>query len=223
MPRFELSAGRFIAATPGGAYMASLAPDDEPGRRVLREVLAQDATPALTVDALRGWARIDDPDGAQEVLFHLQSLALVQFIEQARPAPAGTLEELLPPLLVKLSGAGRALLADDQGFYMGTAGFAHETAEELSALSADLASLHARHRALVGGNLGLVGANWALVDGAGNSQLGVWPLYIGRQRFALVVAGVPHFNQPAYVDLVWALTRRYSRIAESTPAARATG
>ena len=103
------------------------------------------------------------------------------------------------------------MLADRQGFYLGTAGFTHETAEELSALSADLASLHQRHSGLLANNLGIGSGAWGVIDAAGNSQVGFWPLYVGEQRFALVLAGVPRMNQQALVNLIWILNQRYGQ------------
>jgi hypothetical protein len=217
MQRFELGAGTFIAPTPGGAYMATQVPDDDPARRLLRALLAADESPALTADALCRWSGLAREDSALELAWHLQSQALVQAVATPLTAPAATLEEMLPGLLAPLSHPGKALLADAQGFYLATTGFPHETAEELSALSADIASLHERHGRMLRHNLGLDNSSWAIIDASGNSQLGVWPLYVGRQRFALVAAGTPQFNQQAFVDLVWVLTRRYAQVTESVP------
>ncbi|MEJ2590775.1 MAG: hypothetical protein P8178_05120 [Candidatus Thiodiazotropha sp.] len=131
-------------------------------------------------------------------------------VKETQAAPAGTLEDVLPGLLEQLSADGKALLADNQGFYLATSGFPHEAAESLSAVSADLSSLYERHRRLLANNLGQREQAWALTDAAGNSQLGFWPLFVGSQRFVLVIEGRPCFNQPAFRDLVWMLTLRYS-------------
>jgi hypothetical protein len=217
MPHFDIAAGMYAAPTPGGVYHATLAPDDDPPRRLLRALMTGDDTPALSADAIRDWSGIAETEAALEVYHRLQSLALVQADAAPRRAPMATLEELLPTLLAQLARSGKALLADAQGFYLATSGFPHETAEELSALSADLGLLHERHQRMLRHNLGLDRSSWALIDAAGNSQLGVWPLFIGSQRFALVASGTPQLNQPAFVDLVWALTRRYASLAEPGP------
>ena len=52
------------------------------------------------------------------------------------------------------------------------------------------------------------------MDAAGNSQLGFWPLFIDTQRFALILQGVPRFNQPVFTELVWALSTRYADRSE---------
>lgn len=221
MPRFEAVSGRFLSPTPGGAYTATASPHDDPARRVLLALMAGDHTPALTREAAMEWSGLEDAQAALEVVYRLQSLALVQAGSNSRAAAPEALEQILPDLLARLSNVGRALLADAQGFYLATAGFPHETAEELSALTADLASLHLRHSRLLQNNLGLPVSNWALVDAAGNSRIGAWPMYVGEERFALVLAGTPRLNQPAFVDLAWALTRRYAHLGRPPPPAAA--
>ena len=56
-------------------------------------------------------------------------------------------------------------------------------------------------------------AAWAMVDAAGNSQIGVWPVFIGATRFALLVAGRPLFSKTAFVDLIRTLVRRLAASA----------
>lgn len=210
---YRLIDGQFLAVTPAGAYHAAAAPDPSRPRTLLTSLLRQADTPALTLEGLRGWSGVGDDETALQLLHHLQSLGWLEGLTEPASSPAGSLEQVLPELLRPLSGAGRALLADAQGFYLATAGFPHEAAEEISALSGDLASLHERHRGLLSGNLGLPGGAWGVVDAAGNTQIGFWPLYAGGYRFVLAVAGQPMFNQPALTRLVWALWRRYGTAA----------
>jgi hypothetical protein len=209
MDAYRLAEGLFISVTPAGAYYAVSGPEEEPSRQLLRALLQQDRSPELTLNGLRAWTDSENEEQSLELLYHIQRLGWVEGIDRQKQAPSGALEDIIPGLLAPLSGAGKALLADAQGFYVSTQGFAHETAEELSALSADIASLHERHRGLLGSNLGLATDAWALIDASGNSQVGFWPLFVGEQRFVLVLEGVPHFNQPALATLVWALNIRY--------------
>ena len=145
------------------------------------------------------------------MLSHLQKLGWVQGLEQSLDTPSGQLETLLPDMLAQLSVSGKALLADEQGFYISSSGFPHETAEELSGLSASLATLHDRYQGVLKNNLGEGSAAWGLIDAAGNSQVGFWPMFVGEHRFALVIGGLPQLNRPALVSLVWALMMRYGR------------
>jgi hypothetical protein len=103
------------------------------------------------------------------------------------------------------------LLADDQGFYLATSGFPHEVAEELSALSAELAIIHKRRSGLLMNNMGFDSHAWAIVNAFGNSQIGFWPVFVGKHQFVIVISGIPHFNQPEFVSLIWALSNRYSK------------
>ncbi|MEN8177389.1 MAG: hypothetical protein ABFS39_02085 [Pseudomonadota bacterium] len=209
MTKYRLADDLYISATPAGAYYAASSPGEDSSRQLLRALLRQEVTPSLSLQGLQEWTGSDDDNQSLELLYHAQGLGWVEGLEAERSAPAGALEDIIPDLLPDLSGNGKALLADDQGFYVSSQGFAHEAAEELSALSADIASLHDRHRGLLRNNLGLGTDAWALSDAAGNSQVGFWPLFVGDQRFVLVVGGMPHFNQAALTTLVWALSTRY--------------
>ncbi len=209
MTAYRILEGRFLAPTPAGAYLAASHPGNDAARRFILRLLGLARSPdsgAATVARLAGEASGD----AGELLHRLQSLALVQGLAEPRAAPEGAFENLLPPLLARLSGSGRCVLADSQGFYLAAAGFAHETAEGLSALAADLAGVHDRHAQLLGANLSMQSGGWGLLDASGNSQLGFWPLHLGANTFVLAIGGVPRFNTPEFVSLAWALTRRYA-------------
>lgn len=208
--RYSVKEGYFVVPTPAGAYYSVSEGAQNAPRRLLRHILGLDASPRLYVQSLQDWTGTRSQDEALDLLFHAQSLGWVEGFRERQQAPSGTLETVLPDRLDALSSNGRALLADEQGFYVASRGFAHETAEELSAVSADLASLYDRHSGLLGRNMGLETSAWALVDAAGNSRVGFWPLYIGKQRFVLVLGGVPRLNQPALTELIWALSKRYS-------------
>ena len=209
MSEFKLIDKLYISVSPAGAYYAVSEAADDPSRRLLRALLRQQSNPPLTLNGLKDWSEMEDAQDCLELLYHAQNLGWVEGLKEPGHAPTGALEDIVPDLLPVLSNSGKALLADSQGFYVCSRGFAHESAEELSALSADIASLHDRHRGLLNNNLGMGSSAWALIDAAGNSQVGFWPLFVGDQRFVLVVGGIPHFNQPALTKLVWALSTRY--------------
>jgi hypothetical protein len=209
MTGYTLHADRYVQPTPAGAYYVASQAGGDPVHRLLSALLRAEATPLLTQASLEQWTGQAAVD-AQESLYHAQHQQWIEGFPEPRSSREGALEAILPDLLPLLADSGKALLADAHGFYVAAAGFTHEAAVELSALSADLASLDARHGALTRRNLRLAGGAWAVVDAAGNSQLGFWPLFVDDHRFALVLQGVPHFNQPAFTELVWALSRRYA-------------
>lgn len=209
MSRYDLAENLYVLPTPGGVFHAVAASAQDPSRRLIRALLTQPATPRLSEKGLQRWTGLDDMEQAEELLRHIQEARWLQGFGVERACPTGSLEDLLPALLAKLGSQGKVLLADGQGFYLASAGFPHEVAEELSALSAELASLHERRSGLLLNNMGLNSSAWAVVDAAGGSRLGFWPLYIGGQRFVLVIAGLPRLNQPDFVTLIWLLSLRY--------------
>jgi hypothetical protein len=172
-------------------------------------LLSERESPLLTEEKLTESMGLSVAEQARDIFLHARKLGWVQSFEEPRSCPEGSLERVLPDLLKMLSLKGKVLLADPQGFYVSSSGFPHEVAEELSGLSADLASLHTRRSGLLENNLGLAGGAWALVDAAGNGRIGFWPVFIGANRFVLVVSGVPQFNCPDFVKLAWVLSLRY--------------
>ncbi len=210
MTRYQIQNNVYALPSSAGAYYAVSRPEDEAPRRLLRNLLQQSVSPLLSMEGLHAWTGIEDDNQVMELLSHVQSLGWIDGSDTPIAPPEGRLEDTLPDLLAPLSDNNKVLLADEQGFYLCTRGFAHETAEELSALSADLATLHERHTGLLKNNLGLRSNAWAVVDAAGNSEVGFWPMYVGSQRFVLVVGGMPRLNQPAFIHLIWALSIRYA-------------
>ncbi len=218
MSDYQLINRCYVLPTPGGAYYASTTQTDEPAKRLLVALMSGEHSQLLGVPQACKWTGLKKQEDVLDLLYRMQNLGWIQGEEVSREAPSGTLEDILPSLLMNFSSTGKALLADNQGFYLASHGFSHETAEELSALSADLLALHERHKGLLNNNIGLHSEAWSVVDAAGNSQVGFWPLYIGNQRFVLVLSGVPHFNQLAFVQLVWVLSKRYNIINDSNVA-----
>jgi hypothetical protein len=210
MAHLTLTDNLFLYPSPTGAYFAISEQEDNKSRQFLQNLLQAQQTPALTQAELSRLTGLDNEDQALELLYHCQQLEWVQGLKEPLMAPQKSLEEYLPSVLPALSSQKKVLLADEEGFYLGCQGFSHEAAEELSALSAELAILHHRRTGLLKNNLGINHQAWALVNAYGDSQLGFWPLYIGQYRFILVIAGIPYFNQPDFIGLAWALSIRYA-------------
>jgi hypothetical protein len=209
MGEYRLHDNLFLLPTPAGAYSAIAHRSDDPVRRLLCGLLREESTPKMTLQGIEHWTGQQNA-AALESLYLAQQHHWIEGFEQPRQSPSGALETLLPNLLPSLADSGKVLLADSHGFYVASAGFTHEAAVELSALSADLASLDDRHGGLIHQNLRIDSSAWALDDAAGNSRLGFWPLFIHIHRFVLVLQGQPQFNQAAFTELVWALSTRYA-------------
>ncbi|MBK1674167.1 hypothetical protein CKO35_12805 [Ectothiorhodospira shaposhnikovii] len=208
---YRLLDHHYILPTPAGAFYSVAGPEQDAPRLLLRRMLSGEMSPRLSLPELMRWTGTGTAEEALEMLYYVQSLGWVEGFATARQAPQGALESVLPGLLAPLSDNGKVLLADPQGFHVASVGFNHETTVELSAASADLATLYERHSGLLRHNMGLGTGAWALVDAAGNSRVGFWPLHIADQRFVLVIVGVPRLNQQALTELVWALLKRYAR------------
>ncbi len=217
--KLSLNSNLVLEPTPAGAFYAVSAKSDEPARRLLLGILSERSLPFLNATRLDLWSGLQQKESV-ELVHRLQELGWLSGRESSLSAPDAPLEEVLPGMLERLSVEGKALLADDQGFYLSASGIPHETAEALSAVSANLGSLYDKHQRLLINNLGLREQAWTLANAAGNSRLGFWPLHIGSQRFVLVVQGRPTLNQPEFRDLVWVLAIRYSKqlnIKDDTP------
>ncbi len=206
---FNLREPARLMPSPGGAYYCVSDSGANEARKLLRLMLQQETAPLIDEALLEIWFPGDVQAGLQ-TLHHLQNLGWLQLVSDTQRVDQGTLEDLLPRLLEEVSSEGKALLADSQGFCLSSAGFAHESDEEISALGADLVTLHGRHAGLLNHNLKLVSANWGLLDAAGHSQLGFWPLHVGKELFSLAVSGTPCLHRQAFLRLTWILHVRYA-------------
>jgi hypothetical protein len=209
MCEYQLVKDHYILPTPAGAYAAVTHQSGNAVHRLLCSLLRQQTTPLLTQQALEEWTGLGKRD-AQEVLYRAQTHRWIEGFSQPRQPLRDTLDELLPALLPVLAESGQVLLANDHGSHLASTGFTAEMRAELAGLSTDLAPLESRHGSALQRNLGCDCRAWSLVDAAGNSQLGLWPLFINDHRFVLILQGQPRFNQPAFTELIWALSTQYS-------------
>jgi hypothetical protein len=210
MSAYSITEGLYLYPSPAGAYYAACSMETDKPRQFLKALLKQQQTSVLNIANLKRLMGQDEEQKCMELLHHCQKLGWIQGLDTMLEYPQGALEEILPELLGKISEHGKVLLADSQGFYLASHGFPHEVAEELSALSAEIATVHERRSGLLLNNMGLGSHAWAVVDSFGNSHVGFWPLFLGKNRFVVAISGTPHFNQPEFVSLVWALTIRYT-------------
>jgi len=208
MSEYVLSENLYLGITPGGVYYAVQDNKSEAARDFLHRLLQKPETPAFNAEIACELSQLKRKR-ALEFVHWLQEAGLITGLEQAETAPDKRLEDLLPEQLRYLSDEGKAVLAESRGLYLGSSGFPHEAAEELAALSANLTSVYARHKELLQANLGYTQRAWGLIDASGNSEVGFWPIYIGQNRFTLIIGGMPMLNQPAFKQLIWALEMRY--------------
>ena len=210
MSSYSLTEGLYLCPTPAGVYYAVSSLETDKPREFLRKLLQQPQSPALNLENLQQMMGHEEEHKCLELLHHCQKLRWVQGLNAPVKCPSGALEDILPGYLSKISENGKVLLAENQGFYLASHGFPHEVAEELSALSAEIETVHKRRSGLLMNNMGLTSHAWGIVDVFGNSQVGFWPLFIADNRFVIAIYGIPHFNQPEFVSLVWSLSIRYT-------------
>ncbi|MDD3518816.1 MAG: hypothetical protein PHQ14_10745 [Chromatiales bacterium] len=208
--KLTLNPSLYAEATPAGAYFAVAAPVQDTARRLLVQILREGARAPLTEERLATWVGAEGKGQALQLLYRLQRLDFVQGSEAPKVLPEDNLETMLPEILARLSDSGRALLADDNGFYVACAGFRHESAEEIAALAGDILGLSSRHALLLKNNLNISSSAWAISDPAGRSELGFFPLYLGKQSFVLILGGAPQLQSDDFVMLIQALIHRYS-------------
>jgi len=211
MSQFTINDGLQLNITPRGAYYAVQDNSDDVTRSILTKLLYEDTTLPLTDNTISDLCDLDLED-TTNLLHRMQTLGLISGQKEVENAPAKNMEDILPEILGSLSDSKKVLLAEHSGLYLGASGFPHEAAEELAAISANLSEVYERHKGLLNGNLRFNQRAWGLIDAAGNSEVGFWPLYIGYNRFALVIHGMPQLNRPSFKRLVWLLMRRYGAI-----------
>lgn len=210
MSTFELNKNLYINVTPRGAYYAIQDSASDATRNVLIKLLREDETPPLTTEVTEELTGLTGED-AFNFIDRIQSLGLISGQKELETAPEDNMEDILPELLGSLSDSEKVLLAEHSGLYLGASGFPHEAAEELAAISANLSEVYQRHKRLLQGNLRFNQHAWGLIDAAGNSEVGFWPLYVGYNQFTLVIHGMPQLNRPGFKHLVWSLMKRYGK------------
>ncbi len=211
MNTFELNEGLYINITPRGAYYAVQDNIEDPIRDILIKLMQLEETPSLSTDTIADIVDLDNEEDAFDFIKRMQSLGLISGQKNVEAITEDNLEDVLPELLGSLSDSKKVLLAEHSGLYLGASGFPHEAAEELAAISANLSEVYQRHKGLLQGNLGFNQHAWGLIDAAGNSEVGFWPLYIGYNQFTLVIHGMPQLNRPGFKHLIWSLVKRYGK------------
>jgi|GEM_PF-313334 len=195
---------RFASVTPAGCYYAIESARPTPERRRLIELLQSPETQmARALDAAT------DETASLAVLIEAGFVVLVDESEQL---PEGPLSDHMPILLPALSERGRAVLTESrQGLFLDYVGVAIDEAEELAVLASRLRATADRANTLLADRLGIDSRSFGIIDPAGNSEIGFWPLHIGQNVFTLTIIGIPRFNSPEFRRLVWVLSERYGQ------------
>ncbi len=207
----SLQSNLYPRITPAGAYYAVSSQAPSASRTLLYGLLRASTTETVSTEKLLAWADTNDINTALNLLYRLQRLEFLYGDEQPAGEEFNMTDEQLPELLEQLSSVGKALLADGNGLYFANAGFHHEAAEEVGVMASEVAALGERHQLLVKNNLNIHHNAWGICDPSGQTELTFFPLYAGRTKLNLVVAGTPDLNKEAFVSLIKVLCNRYSR------------
>lgn len=197
--------------TPAGVYYAVSGNKPNPSRSLLLGILKMMEPKPISKESLLEWMGTDNYDTALSMLYRLQRLEFVYGDPNPTVVSQSNLETRLPQLLVKLSDTGKALLADDNGLYFATAGFHHESAEEVAALAGEVARLSEQHALLIKNNLNINQNSWSICDPTGRSEMAFIPMYFGDNKIILVIGGNPLLQNDEFVELVQVLYRRYGK------------
>lgn len=200
----------YLQPTPAGAYAAVAGPEANPERTLLQALMRGEVSVRPSVTDIAWWCSQSEQD-ALATVYRAQEKGWIEGFTSPQSPPSGQLEPIATRAVEALSTTGQGLLADSQGFCMASTGFDATAAEFLAAVSADIASMHERHSAYLADASGSSTSAWALVDMAGNSKVGFWPLFVGENRFVIALGGLPALQHPAMVELVWSLVNRYGR------------
>ncbi|WP_295452836.1 hypothetical protein [uncultured Thiodictyon sp.] len=212
----------YLGVTPAGAYHAAAAQEPTPMRRLLLKLLKERSTPRVGDVPWTDWLGEAPPEPAVELIARMETLGWLWGLEAPEQCPSDSLEPLLPQLLPSLSSLRQALLADHHGLQIGYAGFDEAQVQGLAAVSADAVALAFRCRRLLGGLERAGPGAWGMIDAAGHSQIGVWPLFLGTEWFALILGGRPRFNHPDFLRLVWRLSLMVDGTPDPAPSFRKT-
>lgn len=207
----SLQSNLYPRITPAGVYYAVSSQAPSASRTLLYGLLRASTTETVSTEKLLAWADTNDINTALNLLYRLQRLEFLYGDEQPAGEEFNMTDEQLPELLEQLSSVGKALLADGNGLYFANAGFHHEAAEEVGVMASEVAALGERHQLLVKNNLNIHHNAWGICDPSGQTELTFFPLYAGRTKLNLVVAGTPDLNKEAFVSLIKVLCNRYSR------------
>jgi hypothetical protein len=198
--------------TPAGALhaFASKAPGET--ELALQALLAGE----WTLD-MEDWTRAHAQSPA--VLSGAVAKGWVQPLRRPVQSPKARLDDFLPQVIASLSGECRAVLASEDGFCLGRANMAQDRAEIVSAAAADYSEFATRQA-----RRGWDGATRCVAFHGDAPFLqpscSFVPFWVDGAGYWLIVMGEPRLNNPALLELFWAIKQAGSRFGS---AGRATG
>ncbi len=200
---------KHLFPTASGAYYAACQPDRTPVALWFTEMLRNPHTSKMSLTKIKATMHIQSQAECASLLEDIIAVGWLEEHDHKLYAPEGKISEIAPNLLAALSSTGRGLLVDDQGFCLVSVGFDADDIDELAAMSVRFGALIHQYRATLKRQTTVSTESWGLIDVAGHNQIGVWPIFLNKRRFSLVLQGIPQLNDPSFTQLIWALYSRY--------------
>lgn len=204
----EMNSGKYILPTAAGAFhLACQKREETPASVLFTKIFEKERLTELTPKDMQRIMGLDDNEFVTQIEA-VQSMGWLEEYGEMLVLPEGSLEGILPQLMAPLSSEEEVLIADEHGFCLFYAGISNEDSEALAVMTADLSAIYSKYESVYGRGL-LPTQAWSMVDAAGNCQLGIWPIHVGKQTFNLLIKGQPKLNHPNFVIIVWLLYNRY--------------
>jgi hypothetical protein len=204
--------GGYVQLTAIGAFYAVQSAKSDPIRETLLRLMQADKSFIVSDDAIKQYTGLEK-DEALAQLYKLENAGFIVANTVQERITDRTLDELLGVALRNLSDLGQVILADSgRGFYLGYSGFSATEAEELAVLSSSIRTLYVKNEHLLRDKLSMNESAFGIINPAGNSELGFWPMFIGSNVFTLIISGLPQFNRPDFARIIWLLVQRYGKL-----------
>ncbi|MFO1268210.1 MAG: hypothetical protein U1F25_18380 [Rubrivivax sp.] len=200
---------RTLTLTPAGVLHAFGEAEPDAPRRALQSVLA-----AAELPTLAAW-QAEQPAA---LLAEALAAGWLEVLPRGRRAPEPRLDAFIAPVIASLSGERRAALASGGGFCIGAVGYSPDEAEALCAAAADFGEYTRRQRARGWNTAGRVSFHTDIAMLL--PRVSFVPFWIDGTDYCLVLAGEPLLDNPALVELAWALAGSGARY-RTGPAASA--
>lgn len=210
MKKVPFDLEKYIFPSAAGAYHVVCQFDNTPGSRLFTHLFKYTKSPRLTLQEIQSIIGINNENELLNQLNLMYSLGWIDTFNEPLELPQTTaLEIILPQMLESLSSTGHTLLADDHGFCLASSMFSDEDSEALAAMSVKFLTIYNRHHTEIQNNLPFPTQAWGMLDAAGHSYLGVWPIFLEYRKFNLLIKGLPKLNHDDFVTLIWLLYNRY--------------
>lgn len=209
MKKKLLQDNKYLFPSTAGVYHLVCQPNETSAKKLFSDILRRKQTRVINAHDLQCIMELETHQQFAEEIQVMLSLGWLEEHDTPLLLPDDALEDLLPQLLTVLSSTGHTFLSDSHGFPLFSSGFSQKDVESLSAMTAEFNTAYDKHHEVIQRTAQSPTQAWGMIDAAGNSNMGIWPINIGSHGFNLLIQGVPNLDHPNFVILVWLLYSRY--------------